>query len=54
MRLITQFGVSIKGDTEQAAALTGGDEANAAGGEEESVEKVTQSDVEALLNDFGF
>ncbi|GBD95521.1 MAG TPA: hypothetical protein ENG83_13620 [Nitrospirae bacterium] len=54
LRLITQFGVSIKGDTEQAAALTGGDEANAAGGEEESVEKVTQSDVEALLNDFGF
>ena len=54
LRLITQFGGSIKGDAEQAAALTGGDEAKASEGGEESVEKVTQSDVEALLNDFGF
>ena len=54
LRLITQFGVSIKGDAEQAVALSGGNEAEASEGGEESVGKVTQSDVEALLNDFGF
>ena len=54
LRLITQFGMSMKSDAEQAGAGDGAGRGKTFENEEKAVEKVTQSDVEALLNDFGF
>lgn len=51
LRLITKFGMSVKADSEKAVLAVG---AGVYKGDDKSAEKVTQSDVEALLNDFGF
>jgi len=54
LRLITKFGVLMRTEAEKAGVAVGADSDAAAKGDEKSHEKVTQSDVESLLNDFGF
>ncbi|MBI5741939.1 MAG: protein phosphatase CheZ [Nitrospirae bacterium] len=53
LRLITKFGVLIKAETEKAAVAAGLEPGAVAEAEKTTV-KVTQSDVESLLNEFGF
>ena len=50
LTLITEFGMSVKNDAEQSNEKPG----NSSEGDEENGDKITQSDVESLLNDFGF
>ncbi len=54
LSLITKFGMQVKPEPVQAGNTAGSDRCGKSGSEEKEFEKVSQSDVEALLNDFGF
>ena len=54
LSLITKFGMQVKPEPVQAGDTAGSDRCDKSGSEEKEFEKVSQSDVEALLNDFGF
>jgi chemotaxis signal transduction protein/chemotaxis regulatin CheY-phosphate phosphatase CheZ len=54
LTLITKFGMQVKPEPVKAEVAAGLQQGETSGNDEKSVEKVSQSDVEALLNDFGF
>jgi chemotaxis signal transduction protein/chemotaxis regulatin CheY-phosphate phosphatase CheZ len=55
LTLITKFGMQVKPEPVKVSVAAGPDNHETSGHEEKSIiEKVSQSDVEALLNDFGF
>ncbi|RJQ55770.1 MAG: hypothetical protein C4526_03210 [Nitrospiraceae bacterium] len=54
LRLITKFGMMIKPEADKAAALAISGQSEALEEPGKSAVKVTQSDVESLLNEFGF
>ncbi|MBI4681970.1 MAG: protein phosphatase CheZ [Nitrospirae bacterium] len=54
LTLITKFGMQVKTEPAKTAVAAGSDQAAMTDSEGKMAEKVTQSDVEALLNDFGF
>ena len=54
LTLITKFGIQVKPEPIKAEVAAGVHLSEPSGNDEKTVEKVSQSDVEALLNDFGF
>ncbi len=55
LTLITKFGMQVKPEPVTVSVAAGPDQCKTSGHDEKSIiEKVSQSDVEALLNDFGF
>jgi chemotaxis protein CheZ len=54
LALITKFGIQVKPEQVHAGVAAGSDQSAPSCLEEKTMEKVSQSDVQALLNDFGF
>lgn len=54
LKLITKFGILAKTETDKIKVGVASEQLEEHESAEKSVEKVTQSDVESLLNDFGF
>ena len=54
LRLITKFGMLVKPDADKIAAGAGSGKTDMLSQAEKSAKKITQSDVESLLNEFGF
>ena len=54
MKLIAKFGMPLNVDLEEIVASAAPEIENAAEINEQGTEKVSQSDVESMLNDFGF
>ncbi len=52
LKLITKFGMAVRSDSDKDRIIS--DQNKAIESQKKDVEKVTQSDVEALLNDYGF
>jgi chemotaxis signal transduction protein/chemotaxis regulatin CheY-phosphate phosphatase CheZ len=54
LRLITKFGMLIKTDTDKISTSVGSGQGDMISEAEKSAKKITQSDVESLLSEFGF
>jgi len=54
LRLITKFGMPVKPPADKIAAGAGSGQKDMLSETEKSAKKITQSDVESLLNEFGF
>jgi chemotaxis signal transduction protein/chemotaxis regulatin CheY-phosphate phosphatase CheZ len=54
LQLITKFGMLVKSSADKLAAGAGSGQSDMISETEKSAKKITQSDVESLLNEFGF